>query len=98
MPFLSADLTAANTVLKSGFTVNLVPGATSTVGPLDCNGNATELEYYATAIAANPGITGNRAFAVTEVGSIWTNTANSGVAPTEAQMLLAPTLNIHPLQ
>ena len=44
VPFLSIDVTVANTVLKSGFTVNLVPGATSMPGPLDCNGNATELE------------------------------------------------------
>jgi len=98
VPFLSPDVTIANTVLKSGFTVTLVAGAASTPGPIDCIGNATELRYYATAVAANPGVTGNRAFAVTEVGTIWTNTANSGTAPTEAEMIAAPTANVHPIQ
>jgi prepilin-type N-terminal cleavage/methylation domain-containing protein len=98
VPFLSPDVTVANTVLKSGFTINLVAGSASTPGPLDCIGNPTELRYYATAVAANPGVTGNRAFAVTEIGSIWTNTANSAVPPTEAQIVGAPTASVHPIQ
>lgn len=98
VPFLSQDVTMANTVLKSGYTVTLAAGATSQPGPADCNGNITALEYYGTAVAANPGVTGNRAFAVTEGGAIWTNTANSGVAPTEVEMDAAPTASVHPIQ
>ena len=98
VPFLSPDVTVANTVLKSGFTVTMAAGAASTPGPTDCIGNPTEMRYYASAVAANPGVTGNRAFAVTEVGAIWTNTANSGTAPTEAEMLAAPTASVHPIQ
>ena len=45
-------------------------------GAADCNGAATERSFYVTAVAANPGITGNRAFAVSRVGTIWENTAD----------------------
>jgi type IV pilus assembly protein PilA len=98
VPFLSGDMTSANTVLKSGFTVNLVAAAASTPGPTDCNNNVTELAYYATAVAANPGVTGNRAFAVSAVGTIWENTANSATAPTEVEMAAAPTPSVRPIQ
>ena len=69
VPFLSADMTAADTVLKSGFTVNLGPGGTARPGRSTATVTSTGLSYYATAIAANPGITGNRAFAVTEAAA-----------------------------
>ena len=98
VPFLSPDVTEANTVLKSGFTVTLAAATGSSPGPLDCIGQPTELRYYATAIPANPGVTGNRSFAVTQVGAIWTNTANPAVAPTEGEMVAPPTGSVHPIQ
>ncbi len=98
VPFLSPDMTAQNTVLKSGFTMTLVAGNAVGPGPFDCNGNVTALAYYGTAVPANPGVTGNRAFAVTAVGTIWVNTANSATAPTQAEMIAAPTQGVHPIQ
>jgi hypothetical protein len=49
-------------------------------------------------VAAQPGLTGARAFAVTPNGSIWVNTAVSTAPPTETEMVGAPTANVHPLQ
>ena len=98
VPFLSPDMTSADTVLKSGFTIVLAASATSGAGPTDCNGAVTATGYYGTAVAAQPGLSGARAFAVTPNGSIWVNTAVANVAPTELQMVGAPTANIHPLQ
>ena len=57
-PFLAQDLTAGATIMKSGFTINLTVATGAGAGPTDCNGNATVRGYYATALAANPGITG----------------------------------------
>jgi prepilin-type N-terminal cleavage/methylation domain-containing protein len=98
VPFLSGDLTSANTILKGGFTVTLRASAGGGVGPLDCNGAPTVQGYYASAVAANPGVTGNRAFAVNTVGTIWENVANAGVAPTEAEMAAAPTATVRNIQ
>jgi prepilin-type N-terminal cleavage/methylation domain-containing protein len=94
-PFLSVDLTTGASVLKSGFTVTMVPAtlpaSSANPGPNDCNGTATVLGYYATAIAANPGVTGNRAFAVNTVGTVWENILAAGAtAPAEADMQTAP--------
>jgi prepilin-type N-terminal cleavage/methylation domain-containing protein len=99
VPFLSSDMTAANTVLKSGFTVTLRAAAGAGAGPLDCNGAATAEGYYASAVAANPGFTGNRAFAVNAVGTIWENIATTGAtAPTEPEMQAVPTATVRPVQ
>jgi type IV pilus assembly protein PilA len=90
-PFLSTDLTTGATVLKSGFTVAMVPAAGAAAGPADCNGTPSVLGYYATAVAANPGVTGNRAFAVNTVGTVWENIlAGGAAAPTEAVMAVPP--------
>ena len=93
-PFLSIDLTTAATVQKSGFNITMAP-ATAPVpappGPADCNAQPTVLAYYASAVAANPGVTGNRAFAVNTVGTVWENIlAGGGAAPAEGAMLVAP--------
>jgi type IV pilus assembly protein PilA len=98
VPFLSPDMTAADTVLKSGYTMVLASSAASGAGPTDCNGAVTATGFYGTAIAAQAGVTGARAFAVSPNGSIWTNTASSTTAPTEVEMAGAPTANVHPLQ
>jgi prepilin-type N-terminal cleavage/methylation domain-containing protein len=97
--FLSQDLTTGDTVLKSGYTVELVAATNAGVGPVDCGGADTSvLNYYATAIAASEGVTGNRAFATTANGSVWENTASSVTAPTEAEMDTTPTATVHPIQ
>ena len=79
--FLSADLTTAATVLKSGYDVTMA--ATGAPGPNDCNGTASTLGYYASAAppAASIGVTGSRGFATNQGGAIWQDT--TGVAPTE---------------
>ncbi len=71
--FLSPDLTAGASVLKSGFTVVLASSG-GAAGPNDCNGTATELSYYSTAVPADFGTTGNRSFASNQAGTIWQNT------------------------
>ena len=99
-PFLSTDLTVSNPILKSGYTVELAT-AGAVAGPNDCDGTPTELNFYGTAVAADPGVTGNRAFAVTAVGTVWENTdpaAFGGTAPTLAEMNAAPTATVHPIQ
>jgi type IV pilus assembly protein PilA len=98
-PFLSADLTVAPPVQKSGYNLDMVAAAGAGAGPQDCNTQATVLGYYATAVAANPGVTGNRGFAVNTVGTVWEDiTAGGGAAPSEAAMLAAPTATIRPIQ
>jgi prepilin-type N-terminal cleavage/methylation domain-containing protein len=82
--FLSNDLTGAVSPRKSGFTYTLAVGAGGGVGPNDCNGTATNAAYYATAVPSSPTSTGNRAFASSQAGAIWQNTAAGGAAaPTE---------------
>ena len=78
--FLSEDLTTAATVLKSGYNVTLASNG-GAAGPNDCNGTATELSYYASATPASLGVTGQRAFATNQTGTVWQDTA--GVPPTE---------------
>ncbi len=95
-PFLSADLTTAATVLKSGYNVTMVAAAGAGAGPNDCNGTATVLGYYATAAAANLNVTGSRGFAVNTVGTVWEDI--SGALPAEAAMSVAPTPAVHPIQ
>ena len=97
-PFLSVDLTTAATVLKSGFSITMTNGGAG-AGPNDCNGVASALGYYATARAANPGISGNRGFAVNTIGSVWEDiTAGGAVAPSMAAMAAPPTATVRPIQ
>ena len=80
--FLSPDITYAASVVKSGYTVTLVPGAGNTPiapPPAGCTGPGTN--YYATATPTSVGATGARAFATDEPGTIWQDT--TGVAPTQ---------------
>jgi len=58
---------------------------------------ATTGNFYITAVAVQPGLTGGRAFAANDNGSIWENQTAGTTAPTEADMLAAPTVAIHPL-
>lgn len=94
--FLGPDLTAAQTVQKSGYTITVVPATGAGDGPNDCNGTTTKTGYYATAVPVALGQTGSRAFATTAAQAIWENTA--GAAPSEAEMSAAPTNTVHPIQ
>ena len=67
------------------------------VGADDCNGMPTAGGFYITAVAVMPGVTGGRAFAANQVGSIWENAADGAVAPSEADLLAPPTVSIRPL-
>ena len=79
-PFLSSDLTAANPVTKSGYTVSLAAGAgAAAANAANCAGAMNA--FYARAIPSNVGTTGTRGFATNTQGSIWQDT--SGAAPAE---------------
>jgi len=78
--FLSPDLTGGVSVVKSGYTVTLVPGAGNTplaAPPAGCTGTGTN--YYASATPMSVGSTGTRGFATDEPGTIWQDMA--GAAP-----------------
>ena len=81
-PFLSQDLTGVAPVIKSGYTVTMVPGAGAGVGPLDCNGTASNTAYYATAIPVTADSTGVRAFATNQGGTVWQD-GDGSAAPAE---------------
>ena len=81
--FISPDL-AGDPSQKSGYRVTLAAG-TQGAGPLDCNGTATNLGYYLTAVPVTFRVTGNRGFAATSPAVIYFT--HSGIAPTEAEML-----------
>jgi type IV pilus assembly protein PilA len=80
--FLSPDLTGSATVVKSGYTVTLVPGMGNTplaAPPAGCTGTGTN--YYTSATPLSVGSTGTRAFATDEPGTIWQDL--SGAAPAQ---------------
>jgi prepilin-type N-terminal cleavage/methylation domain-containing protein len=81
--FISPDL-AVDPAQKSGYTVALAPG-TLGPGPADCNGQATSIGYYLTAVPLTTGLTGHRGFASTSPGVIYFR--SNGTAPTEAETL-----------
>jgi len=95
-----ADVRNAGTALFSWLTDQVgAAAAGAAAGPNDCNGTATTTAFYATAVPANAGSTGNRGFAVNTSGTIWENVAGGGAAaPTEAQMGAAPKATVHPIQ
>jgi type IV pilus assembly protein PilA len=81
--FISPDLgdgTLPNPVIKSGYNIALAT-AGAAAGPNDCNGTATETDYYATAAALSWGSTGNRAFATDAGGAIFQETAANTPPP-----------------
>jgi type IV pilus assembly protein PilA len=98
VPFLAADLTGPMPVLKSGYNFTLAGATTppSVAGPNDMCGAATVTGYYAAAVPQTPQTTGNRAFSTNTLMAIWQN-AGAPTAPTEADMLAAPTATIAPL-
>ncbi len=86
--FLSPDLTSADTVAKSGFTVTMAKAGTATAIPTPPAGcTATTTNYYASAVPLSFGSTGTRSFATTEQGTIFytnTNTAPPDPIPAGA--------------
>jgi hypothetical protein len=68
--FLTPDLTAALTVQKSGFTVDMGVQLNSNAGPLDCNGSQTQTGYYASAKPVLFGTSGNRSFATNSPSNV----------------------------
>ncbi len=80
--FISPDL-AADPGHKSGYLIELGPGTLGS-GPTDCNGTATSLGYYLTAVPITINLTGNRGFASTSPGVVFFTV--TGLAPTEAEM------------
>ena len=80
-PFLSPDMTAGATIVKSGYSTTMVAGAGAvavTTGP--CVG-AAQTNYYATSVPQTVGSTGTRGFATNNAGTVFQNTA--GTAPPE---------------
>ena len=82
--FLSADL-AADPVVKSGYRFAMRATAAATPGPTDCNGTATQSDFYTSATPLGVGVTGHRAFAATAAGAIYYDV--SGVPPAEGVMV-----------
>lgn len=65
---------------KSGYNFSLVAGAGSVPSVVDCTGAVSMTTYYATGRPLGP-MTGRRAFATNQVGTIWQNSAP--LPPTE---------------
>ncbi|MFL6280140.1 MAG: type II secretion system protein [Vicinamibacterales bacterium] len=83
--FISPDLgalTLAKPVVKSGYNVDLGVATGGAAGPLDCNGVATQTDYFATAVPLTVGTTGNRGFGTTAAGTIYFDA--TGATPPES--------------
>ena len=92
--FLSSDLTSAVNPQKSGYVYALAAGLGGLPGPNDCNGTPTSSTYYATAVPASPGTTGNRAFATNTAGAIWQDVAAGGAAAPPEPFVLGGTVTL----
>ena len=85
--FISPDLgdpLLPSPVIKSGYQVQLTVAAAGAPGPNDCNGVATQTDYYSWSIPVTVGTTGNRGFATNAAGTIFFDA--TGVAPAEGVM------------
>ncbi|NQW05415.1 MAG: prepilin-type N-terminal cleavage/methylation domain-containing protein [Acidobacteria bacterium] len=80
VPFISPDLGVA-APQKSGYNYTMAAGAGAGVGPLDCNGTATQSAYYATAAPMTFGTTGSKAYATNAGNTVWQ--VSAAAAPTE---------------
>src|SRR5262249_18795621 len=81
--FISPDL-KTDPSIKSGYVVTLAPAGVA-AGPNDCNGTATQYNYYSTGTPVAIGTTGNRGFATAAGGTIFFDP--SGTPPTLAVTL-----------
>jgi prepilin-type N-terminal cleavage/methylation domain-containing protein len=92
--FLSDDLANSGVnPLKSGFTYSLAPGLGSAAGPIDCNGTATDVAFYTSAVPVSPATSGNRAFATNADDGIWQDVAAAGAAPPAEPFAAAGTIS-----
>lgn len=83
--FISPDLgVAAPPAIKSGYSINLATAGAG-AGPNDCNGTATQTNYYATAAPVNVGTSGNTGFSAAAAGTIFQDP--TGAVPTLAATL-----------
>jgi type IV pilus assembly protein PilA len=80
IPFITPDL-GNNGAFKSGYTFVLAAGMLAVAGPNDCNGTATQTDFYATATPLSFGSTGKRGFASNGSAAIWQDTG--GAPPVE---------------
>ena len=80
-PYLSEPLLTGPTPQKAGYNFTLTASADSVPGPADCNGNATQTHYIATAVPTDFGSTGSRSFTMNDKGNTWQLYA--ATAPTE---------------
>ena len=78
--FISADLGAVVSPIKSGYTFNLAPGVGAAATLPDCVGSPTMSTFYSTATPLSP-TTGTRFFAVNAAAQIWQSMA--GAPPAE---------------
>jgi hypothetical protein len=70
--FIDVTLAGATEPLRNGYRFRLQGGLGAVAGPRpDCNSQTTQTTYYATAIPAEPGSTGSRAFATNQKGSVY---------------------------
>jgi type IV pilus assembly protein PilA len=81
--FISPELSRDPSV-KSGYEI-ILGSAGADAGPRDCNGVATEMDYYATATPVSIGSTGIRGFSTSSAGTIFFDP--SGAPPTRATTL-----------
>jgi type IV pilus assembly protein PilA len=73
----------ATGVLKSGYNVDLTPAGAA--GPMDCNMQATQVDYAATAVPVTIGSTGVRGFNTTSAGTIYFDPAGGAAGNTPIQ-------------
>ena len=75
-PFLSPDMTASNSIVKSGYGVSLAKatgGAAVAAGA--CVADLPETNYFVSAVPSSLGSTGTRSFASNNGGTIYQDTA-----------------------
>jgi prepilin-type N-terminal cleavage/methylation domain-containing protein len=73
--FISAEFNQADPIVKSGYNLEMVAGTAGTSAVTDCNSQATDAGFYATAKAVAVGSTGTRGFAVDENMTVFQDTA-----------------------
>jgi type IV pilus assembly protein PilA len=92
--FISPDL-ASNGIAKSGYIVNVGPGAVTTpavLGPATCNGSGSSAipTYYSEAHPAALGLTGQRSFGSDQRGTIFANPAGTTFSQTTVASSTTP--------
>jgi len=83
--FLPPDLAQTGPVLKSGYNVDLAAMTGAGAGPADCNTTPSSTDFYATAVPATIGSTGNRAFATSAAATIYQDATGAAPADTAVQ-------------